>query len=177
MHVYPTQTENKMTENFTIDGDLFALYRWKVLLIFTFKPGVKIENALHRVKTFLKMVGDAHGHRISWVASLNETAWEGPIIYVCVAGVKTRIRENIRAFNRNSGHCHVLHSDFKGGIAYCDMDSKENPGVASFWETLENSPDQVLGALGLSDLRTAPRNLPTRFHALRSLARRPRRLS
>jgi hypothetical protein len=166
-----------MTENITIGGDLFALYRWRVLLIFTFKPGVTIENALRRLMIFLKMVDDAHGHRISWVASLNESPWEGPIIYVCVAGVKTRIREHIRVFNRNSGHCHVQHSDFKGGIAYCDMDPNENPDVASFWETLENSPDQVLGALGLSDLRKAAKNLPTRFHALRALARRPRRLS
>jgi hypothetical protein len=44
------------------------------LLIFTFKPGVKIANALRRVKEFFGMVGDADGHRISWAASLGKTS-------------------------------------------------------------------------------------------------------
>jgi hypothetical protein len=143
----------KLTEKIVIDGDLLTLYRWRFLLIFTFKPDVKMANALLRVKKFFGMVGDAEGHRVSWVASLSRTSCEGPIIPVCVAGIGAAFREHIRGFNKNSGHCHIHYSDLKSGIAYSDTDSTANPGVAHFWKCLETSPTQVLGALGLSDLR------------------------
>jgi hypothetical protein len=161
-----------MEENI-IDSELLALYRWRFLLIFTFKPGVKIENAYRRVRKFLKTVGAAEGHGISWAASLSNTGCEGPLIHLCVAGIRAPFREHIRAFSGNSGHCHVLHSDLKRGISYCEVDSNE----AHFWRTLETSSDQVLGALCLTDLYKPAEKLPTWFHALRRWARRPRRLS
>jgi hypothetical protein len=77
-------------------------------------------------------------------------------------------REHIREFNKNSAHCHVLHSDLKPGIPYCDVKSNEHPGVAHFWNTLETSPDQVLGALSLSDLRKPAKTLPCRVYSRHS---------
>jgi hypothetical protein len=166
-----------VVEETIIDGELLALYRWRYICIFTFKPEVKSENAFRCIKEFLKTVGAAEGHRISSAASVSEIAWEGPIIHVCVAGIKAAFREHIRAFNGNSGHWHVQLSDLRGGISYCAADTNEHPGVAHFWRILENSPDQVLAALFLSDLHKPAEKLPTWFHALRAFARQTRRLS
>jgi hypothetical protein len=55
----------KITLENVIDGELLALYRWRYLCMFTFKPGVKIEKAIRRVKDLMKAVGAAEGHRVS----------------------------------------------------------------------------------------------------------------
>jgi hypothetical protein len=159
------------------DAEFRALYRCKFLCIFLFKPSTTREKALRRVNDLMKLVAAAEGHLVSWVAAVAETSCEGPIIYVCIAGVRARFREQIRGFNRSSAHCHVVHSELRGGGTHSNLNTDQNTEATYFWKVFENSQDRVVGGLGFSGLRKSAASQPVwlqaqlRVHARRNSAR------
>lgn len=165
-----------MLDDIEIDDELLAQYRWRYVCLFTFQPRLRKTVALRSLRKFLTRVQRAERARMSWIAVMDENAWEGPFFYVILTGIKVPFRHYIRQWNQTSGHCHVLHSDLKGGLMVGSGHDAEYPGIACFRMALQGSKFGTVSELYPENLLNPPVKRPPWLSAVLALKRRTRKL-
>jgi hypothetical protein len=165
-----------MHDDIEVDDELLAQYRWRYVCLFTFQPQLKKVVALNSLRKFLSRVQRAERARMSWIAVMDENAWEGPFIYVVLTGIKVPFRHYVLQWNQGSGHCHVLHSDLKGGLSVGSGHEAEHPGIACFRLALRNSKFRTVSELYPESLLNPPIKRPPWLSAALALKRRMRKV-
>jgi hypothetical protein len=164
-----------MLDDIEIDDELLAQYRWRYVCLFTFQPRLKKVVALRSLRKFLTRVQRAERARISWIAVMGENAWEGPFFYIILAGIKVPFRHYVLQWNQGSGHCHVLHSDLRGGLRVGSREDDEPPGIACFRMALRDSRFRTASELYPEGLLNPPIKRPPWLLAALALKRRMRK--
>jgi hypothetical protein len=96
-----------------VDDELLAQYRWHYICLFMLQASTQEGRRAAQSAEFLSQVQRAEKVRLSWIAIMDENAWEGPFFYLILTGIKAPFRHHVLRWNQTSGHCHVLHSDLK----------------------------------------------------------------
>jgi hypothetical protein len=164
-----------MHEDIEIDDELLAQYRWRYVCLFTFQPRLKKLVALRGLRKFFSRVQRAEGVRLSWIAIMDENPWEGPFFYVILTGIKVPFRHYVLEWNQTGGHCHVLHSDLRGGLRVGSRQDHEHPGIACFRMALRDSRFRTVSELYPESLLNPPMKRPPWLLAALALKRRMRK--
>jgi hypothetical protein len=164
-----------MHDDIEIDDELLAQYRWRYVCLFTFQPRLRKVVALRSLRKFLRRVQRSERVRLSWIAIMDEDAWEGPFIYVILTGMKAPFRHYVLQWNQTVGHCHVLHSDLRAGLRVGPRQDDEHPGVACFRMALRNSRFRTVSELYPENLLNPPTKRPPWLSASLALKRRMRK--
>ena len=85
-----------------------AEYRWRLIGVFTFRPGIRMKGGRRRFTEWMESVETAERRQLSWLA-FPEYGKNGNLhLHVVIAGIRSRIYPHLKRWNRVAGHAQVL---------------------------------------------------------------------
>jgi hypothetical protein len=104
-------------------------YRWRLIGVFTFRPGLQMKSGRRLIKEWIHAVELAEGRQLSWLAMPERGKSHNLHLHVLIAGIHSRIYRHVRMWNSLAGHCHLLTYDphHPGQCGWAAPD--EHPGI------------------------------------------------